>query len=271
MMVCAVTAVLHSVHQACTIQKARRAKLSTLICRRPQMSVSFRCGDFVVARTKFWNDNNLFEVELLQHFLQLRKLSQAVCCAGLVYINWVDSCSRVDEDVTAGSYRINRLLVADDLVMLASSQQCLQHALDRFSAACDRAGTKISTKNTEVLCLSTNPRQCMLQVSGNTLQQVETFRHPGVAFASDGRWSEEIDTRIGKANAVLRELYRYVFTKQEFSNTSKLSVFKSVFVPILIYGHESCIMPERLLTQVKAAELGFLRRVHGVTTRVVPR
>jgi len=47
------------------------------------MSISFRCGDFVVVWNKFWSDNYLFEVELLQHFLQLRKLSRAVCCAGL--------------------------------------------------------------------------------------------------------------------------------------------------------------------------------------------
>jgi len=33
-----------------------------------------------------------------------------------------------------GSYRINRLLFADDLVLFASSQQCLQHAFNRFSA-----------------------------------------------------------------------------------------------------------------------------------------
>jgi len=45
-------------------------------------SISFRCGDFVVVWKKIWNDNCLFEVEFLQHFLQLRKLSQAVCCAG---------------------------------------------------------------------------------------------------------------------------------------------------------------------------------------------
>jgi len=31
---------------------------------------------------------------------------------------------------------------------------------------------KISTKETEVLSISTNPRQCLLQVSGNALQQV---------------------------------------------------------------------------------------------------
>ena len=44
---------------------------------------------------------------------------------------------------------------------------------------------------------------------------------------------QEIDTRIGKANAVLRELYRSVRTRRELSNTAKLSVFKSIFVPIL--------------------------------------
>ena len=47
----------------------------------------------------------------------------------------------------------------------------------------------------------------MLQLSGNTLQQVEKFTHPGVVFTSDGRRNEEIDTRIGKANA---ELYRSI-------------------------------------------------------------
>jgi len=35
---------------------------------------------------------------------------------------------------------------------------------------------------------------------------VEKFKYLGVVFTSGGRWSEEIDTRIGKANAVLREL-----------------------------------------------------------------
>jgi len=76
---------------------------------------------------------------------------------------------------------------------------------------------------------------------------------------------QEIDTRIGKVNAVLCELHRSVLTKRELSSTAKLSVFKSIFVPILTYGHESCVMTESILTQVQAPNLGFLRRVHGVT------
>ena len=67
--------------------------------------------------------------------------------------------------------------------MRGSSQQGLQHAFDRFSAACNQAGMKISTKTIEVLCLSRRLRQCILQVNGNTLQQVETFKYLPVVFA----------------------------------------------------------------------------------------
>jgi len=76
---------------------------------------------------------------------------------------------------------------------------------------------------------------------------------------------QEIDTRIGKDNAVLRELYRSVGKKRELSNTVKLSVFKSIYVLFLTCGHESWVMTERVLTQVQAPKLGFLRRVQGVT------
>jgi len=119
---------------------------------------------------------------------------------------------------------------------------------------------KINTKNTEVLLYVS----LKTQGSGNTLQQVEKFKHLRVVFASDRRWSEGTDTRIGEANVFLDELYRSVVTKRELSNTTKLSVFKSVFVPILTYGPESWVMTKRILTQVQAPEMGFLRS-HGVT------
>jgi len=56
-----------------------------------------------------------------------------------------------------------------------------------------------------------------------------------------------------------------LFTKRELSNIAKLSVVKSVFVPILTSGHESWSMTERMLSQVQDAEMNFLQRVHGVT------
>jgi len=79
----------------------------------------------------------------------------------------------------------------------------------------------------------------MLQISGNTLQRVK-LKYLAVVFTSGERRNTELeDTRIYKANAVLRELYRFVISKRELSNTAKLSVFKVVFVPIFNYDYES--------------------------------
>jgi len=158
-------------------------------------------------------------------------------------MNWIDSHSRVEEGVTSVSCRMNRLLFADGLVLLASSQQGLQHALDRFSAACDRAKMKISAKNTEVLC----QKQYMLQVSGIHWVGGEIQVHRGGIY--QWRKAERGGVWIDKANAVLREFYQSLVTKRELSNTAKLSVFKSVFVPILTYDPESWVMTEIILSQ----------------------
>ena len=91
----------------------------------------------------------------------------------------------------------------------------------------------------------------MLQVNGSTLQQVEKFKYLGVVFTSDGRRKEEIDKWIGKVNAVLRELYRSVVTKQDFSKTAKLSVCKSVFVPTFepkAFGSKYTVLKKKLAT-----------------------
>ena len=92
--------------------------------------------------------------------------SKSLAAPSLVYMNCIDIHSRVEKGVTFVSCRINRTFCRRLGTAIASSQQGLQHVLDRFSAACDRDRMKISTKNTEVLCPCTNQRQCILQVSG---------------------------------------------------------------------------------------------------------
>ena len=74
-----------------------------------------------------------------------------------------------------------------------------------------------------------------------------------------------MDIRIGKASAVMRQLHRSVVLKRELCTKAKLSIFRSVYVPILTYGHECWIMNERVRFRVQAAEIGFLRRISGFT------
>ena len=71
----------------------------------------------------------------------------------------------------------------------------------------------------------------MLQVNGARVKQIEKFKYLGVAFMSDGGQDEELDTRIGKASAVMRALHYLVVMKRELSKKAKLSIFITVFAP----------------------------------------
>ena len=150
------------------------------------------------------------------------------------------------------------------MVLLSSTESGLQRALNSFADACNTTGTKISTAKTEVLYLSRNPDQCVLQVNGATLKQVEKVRYLGVAFTSDARQDEELDTRIGKASNAsfaLLGCHETIIVEKG----KPLNFQSTLFVPILTYGHESWVMTERMRSQVQASEMRFLRRIEGVT------
>ena len=120
---------------------------------------------------------------------------------------------------------------------------------------------KTGTSKTEVLHLSRNPVLCSLQVGGVSLKQMEKFKYLGVAFTSDEKQDKEFDVLSGKASAVMRALHHSVVLKRELSRKAKLLVFKSIFVPILIYGHESWVLIENVRSQMQASEMRFLQKI----------
>uniref|UniRef100_A0A8C6LH54 DUF4371 domain-containing protein n=1 Tax=Nothobranchius furzeri TaxID=105023 RepID=A0A8C6LH54_NOTFU len=91
------------------------------------------------------------------------------------------------------------------------------------------------------------------------LPQVEEFEYLRVLFMSEGRRDREIDRRIGSASAVMRMQSLSVVVKRELSQKARLSIYRSIYVPILTYGHELWVMTERMRLQIQAAEMSFLR------------
>ncbi|KAI3375226.1 hypothetical protein L3Q82_021728 [Scortum barcoo] len=155
-------------------------------------------------------------------------------------------------------------LSPDDVVLMASSGQDLQHVLERFAAECEAAGMRISTSKSEAMVLDRKRVACPLRVGGEVLPQVEEFKYLGVFFTSEGKMEREIDRRIGAASAVMRSVYRTVVVKKELSRKAKLlSIYRSIYVPTLTYGHELWVMTERTRSWIQAAEMSFLRRVAG--------
>ncbi|KAI3368310.1 hypothetical protein L3Q82_007829 [Scortum barcoo] len=158
-------------------------------------------------------------------------------------------------------------IAGNDVVLLASSSQDLQHVLERFAAECEAAGMRISTSKSEAMVLDRKRVACPLRVGGEVLPQVEEFKYLGVLFTSEGKMEREIDRRIGAASAVMRSVYRTVVVKKELSRKAKLSIYRSIYAPTLTYGHELWVMTERTRSRIQAAEMSFLRRVAGRSLR----
>ena len=150
---------------------------------------------------------------------------------------------------------------------MAPSNPDLQHALGRFAAECEAAGMRISTSKSEAMVLDRKRVACPLRVGGESLPQVEEFKYLGVLFTSEGRMEREIDRRIGAASAVMRSLYRTVVVKRELNRKAKLSIYRSIYVPTLTYGHELWVVTERTRSRIQAVEMSFLRRVAGRSLR----
>ena len=72
----------------------------------------------------------------------------------LIYEDRIGKKSESCGGVKIGECTVQRLLFANDLVLLNSTQNDLQQALDRFLDACSVVGMKISTTETETMCLS---------------------------------------------------------------------------------------------------------------------
>ena len=80
-----------------------------------------------------------------------------------------------------------------------------------------------------------------------------------------GKW--EIDRRIRAASAVMQTLMQSVVVKKELSRKAKLSIYRSIYIPTLTYGHELWVVTKRMRSRIKAAEMSFLRRMAGLSLR----
>ena len=157
---------------------------------------------------------------------------------------WMDKLIRIDECVTIGRCKITRLFFARGSALLASFESGLLHGLNGFVAACDIAGVKISNSNTEELHLL---KSCLM-FSASWRWIIEAGREVQVSWGCINEWWKiirRIGCWSGKASAVILALHYSVVLKRE------LSMFKSIFVPIITYSHESSVITERVRSQVR--------------------
>ena len=84
-----------------------------------------------------------------------------------------------------------------------------------------------------------SPVQPRIQVSGDYIKTVESFKYLGHRISTKATLDSEIQNRISSAAAAFGRLNKRVFANHNLRKKTKLRVYNAVVVPTLLYGVET--------------------------------
>ena len=163
--------------------------------------------------------------------------------------------------LTTGEVEV--LLFADDLMMMAESEEALQHNMQELNDRLEEWEMKANWQKTRVMRIGRKKDVCNVEVNGQEVEQVEVMKYLGVMISSDGSMDSEVEQRIGMASKMIGAIGRTVLGRKELTKGTKVRVVNAMLIPTLTYGCEAWTLQARHKGQIEAAQMRALRRIEG--------
>lgn len=167
---------------------------------------------------------------------------------------------------TKVSYKmITEIMYADDLCFLAESPTSLQELMTGLDEACSKFGLKISVSKTEVMTTGLQTDEPLRICLGrDVLKCVEKFKYLGSTITSQCDLDAEINSRIGAASASYGKLRSKVFRSHDLKLATKISVYRAIVLPSLLYGSETWCLYRRNIKSLDQFHLRCLRDIMNI-------
>lgn len=156
---------------------------------------------------------------------------------------------------------------ADDLMICAKNEDELQKNLEIWHTALRQRNLKINLDKTKIMVLGNSDVQTTIGLNNRIIEQTNSFKYLGVAIQKDGKNETEINERVNNAMKLYYAFNRTFIWKQEISQKTKLTVYKSIVKPILSFGCESWTLTKQQESKIQAVEMKYLRGIKGVTKK----
>ena len=155
--------------------------------------------------------------------------------------------------------KLEDLDFADDLTLLSSTRRQLQLKNERLSNASKGTGLKINITKTKVMRFNAASEE-KVTVNGEELGDVDSFVYLGAKVSTAGGADGDITSRLCKARAVFGKLSG-VWKSSILSKSTKIRIFKSNVIAVLLYGCESWRMTKGDKTKLDTFRHKCLRRL----------
>jgi hypothetical protein len=163
--------------------------------------------------------------------------------------------------------QVNIIMYADDIALCAPERSILQNALDALNGYFRQKGLDINIPKTKVMKFRRGGRLCtsdIIQVNGNPLEFVSSFKYLGVVFTTTGKnFGPHISDRIQKAIIAAHA----VRNLRALSITTAVRLFDLKISPIASYGVVNIwqYLTEAQLHQLDKIKARYLKLAMGVS------
>ena len=146
---------------------------------------------------------------------------------------------------------INNLRYADDITLMAESEEELKSLLMKLKEDSGTVGLKLNIQRTKIMASSLITSW---QIDGETIETVRDFIFLGSKITADGDCSHEIKRRLLLERTVVTNLDS-VLKSRDITLSTKVYIVKTMVFPVVMYGCESWTIKKAKCQRIDAFEL----------------
>ncbi|KAI5707335.1 hypothetical protein M8J77_000363 [Diaphorina citri] len=160
--------------------------------------------------------------------------------------------------------KVNILAYADDIILISDSKEGIKSLVRSLTEETTPVGLVINVEKTKYMHFTrgANLQPGMLEIDGKKYEKVHNFKYLGANIDSKNRTEEEIYARIKSGNRTKFALKKMLSSKL-LSHTSKLRIYKTLILPVVLYGAETWTLTKKLENKLKVFENSVLRQIYG--------
>ena len=141
--------------------------------------------------------------------------------------------------VPAAGKRLSLLLYADDIVLLADSQEELQRMLGAVQAFCRRWRVQVNMSKTKVMAFgASGVKNLHIVWEGKKLEEVAEYKYLGLMIEKRGSWKKEKEKMLRKAKRAAAMAWTLAVRAGDMSVKGMNNMWTALVRPHLEYGAE---------------------------------